>query len=78
MLLITTNTLELSYPNDLNWNVYIVGIIGKANRTLSFVRKSLNKCPENAKEQAYLALVRPQLQSGCCAWDPHIKKKEDD
>ena len=78
MLLITTNTLELSYPSDLNWNVYIVGIMDKANRSLSFVRKSLNKCPENVKEQACLTLVRPQLEYGCCAWDLHTQKKKDD
>ena len=25
-------------------------------------KKKLNKCPENVKEQAYLTLVRPQLE----------------
>ena len=37
-------------------------IIGKANRSLGFIRKNLSKCPENVKQQAYLALVRPQLE----------------
>ena len=48
---------ELS--NDLNWDVHIAGMIGKANRSVGFKRRNLNKCPENVKEQAYLALVRP-------------------
>ena len=48
---------ELS--SDLNWDVHIGGMIGKANRSVGFKRRNLNKCPENVKEQAYLALVRP-------------------
>ena len=29
--------------------------------------RNLNKCPDNVKEQAYLALVRPQLEYAYCA-----------
>ena len=58
-LLITTNALELIYMYPV---ILIAGIIGKANRSLGFIRKILSKCPENVKQQAYLALVRPQLE----------------
>ena len=70
--------LGVDLSSDLNWNNHIAGIIGKANRSLGFIRRNLNKCPENVKEQAYLALVRPQLEYGCCAWDPHIQKQIKD
>ena len=40
-------------------DVQIAGIIGKANRSFGFIRRNLNKHPENVKEQAYRALVRP-------------------
>ena len=69
---------RVDLSSDLNWNNHIAGIIGKANRSLGFIRRKLNKCPENVKEQAYLALVRPQLEYGCCAWDPHIQKQIKD
>ena len=69
---------RVDLSSDLNWNNHIAGIIGKANRSLGFIRRNLNKCPENVKEQAYLALVRPQLEYGCCAWDPHIQKQIKD
>ena len=59
--------LGVELSSDLNWNFHIAGIIDKANRSLGFIRRSLNKCPENVKEQAYLALVRPQLEYGCFA-----------
>ena len=38
---------------------------------LSFLERNFNKCPKNVKEQCYFALVRPILDYGCCAWDPH-------
>ena len=51
--------LGVELSRDLNWDVHIAGMIGKANRSVGFKRRNLNKCPENVKEQAYLALVRP-------------------
>ena len=54
--------LGVELSSDLNWDFHIAGIIGTANRSLGFIRRNLNKCPENVKEQAYLALVRPQLE----------------
>ena len=59
--------LGVELSSDLNWDFHIAGIIGTANRSLGFIRRSLNKFPENVKEQAYLALVRPQLEYGCFA-----------
>ena len=59
--------LGVELSSDVNWYFHIAGIIDKANRPLGLIRRSLNKCPENVKEQAYLALVRPQLECGCFA-----------
>ena len=46
--------LGVELSSDLNWDVHIAGMIGKANRSVGFKRRNLNKCPENVKEQAYL------------------------
>ena len=70
--------LRVELHSDLNWDVHFAGIIGKANRSLGFIRRNLNKCPEDENEQAYLPLVRPQLEYGCCRWDQHIQKQIKD
>ena len=70
--------LGVELSRDLNWDFHIVGIIGTANRSLGFIRRNQNKFPENVKEQAYLALVRPQLEYGCFASDPHSQKQIKD
>ena len=65
--------LGVELSGDLNWSVHTAGIIGKANRSLDFIRRNLKKFPGNVKEQSYLAIDRPQPEYGCCAWIPHIK-----
>ena len=40
----------------------MLGLWQKANRSLGVIKRNLSKCPENVKEQAYLTLVRPQLE----------------
>ena len=45
--------LGVELSSDLNWDVHIAGIIGKACRYLGFMRRNLDKCPEKVKEQAY-------------------------
>ena len=66
--------LGVELARDLSWNEHINRITTKANRSLGFIRRNLNKCPEKVKEQAYIALVRPHLEYACCAWDPYLKK----
>ena len=70
--------LGIELPSGLNWDVHFAGIIDKAKRCLGFMRRNLNQCPENVKEHAYLALVRPQLDHGCCTWHQHIQKQIKD
>ena len=69
--------LGVEISADLNWSGHINRISTKANRSLGFIRRNLNKCPEKVKEQAYTALVRPHLEYACCAWDPHLQKDVD-
>ena len=42
----------------------------KANRTLGFLRRNLNSCPQKVKEAAYKGLVRPVLECSGTVWDP--------
>ena len=53
---------------------HIENTIGKANRSLGFIRRNLYSCPENVKSQANLTLVRPCLEYALSVWDPHTQK----
>ena len=57
--------LRVELPSNLNWSFHIGTIIGKANRSLGFIRHNLYSCPENVKSQAYLTLVHPSPEYAC-------------
>jgi len=54
----------------------ISNICLKATRTLNFVRRNGNTycCSQEAKNSAYLSLVRPHLEYAAAAWDPYTAK----
>ena len=60
----------------LNWNNHVSNIVGKANRSLGFVKRNLNKCPEEVKKQAYYTLVRPNLEYGSSALGPTYQETD--
>ena len=66
--------LGVELQSDLKWDHHIKQITGKANRSLAFLRRNLPRCPEQTKERAYIALVRPHVESASAVWDPHLKK----
>ena len=70
--------LGVELSSTLNWDEHISNIVGKANRTLGFIRRNLGGCPEDIKSRAYTTLVRPQLEYGSCVWDPHTQKHISD
>ena len=41
---------------------------------MAFLRRNLSRCPEQTKERAYVALVRPHVEFASAVWDPHLKK----
>ena len=66
--------LGVELSSNLDWSLHIENIIGKANRSLGFIRRNLYSCPESVKSQAYLTLVRPCLEYASSVWDPHTQK----
>ena len=66
--------LGIELASNLDWGHHINNIVGKANRSLGFVRRNLGSCPENVKSQAYKSLVRPRLEYASSVWDPHLQK----
>ena len=57
--------LGVVLSSNLNWSFHIENIVGKANRSLGFIRRNLYSCPENGQGQAYLTVVRPCLEYAC-------------
>ena len=65
--------LGVIIDSKLNWKKQFISIRNKCNRTLSFIMRNLNKCPQSVKARCYTALVRPIAEYACQVWDPHFK-----
>jgi len=46
----------------------VSAVTSKASKTLGFLRKNFMAAPQNIRELAYLALVRPQVECAASAW----------
>ena len=62
--------LGVTLSHNLKFNNHIDNIVSKARRQLGILRRNLYFCSKQAKEQAYFALVRPQVEYACSLWDP--------
>ena len=67
----TAKYLGVTIDSTLSWDAHLKDIYKKASFMLSFLERNLQKVPQHIKAQSYNALVRPLLEYGCCAWDPH-------
>ena len=63
--------LGLTISKDLTWSNHINQTIGKASKTLGFLRRNLGRCTPATKATAYCTLVRPTLEYASPVWDPH-------
>ena len=48
-------------------------ITNNANKSLGFLRRNLKTKNTSLRENAYKAIVRPQLEYASPVWDPHTK-----
>ncbi|EDO25359.1 predicted protein, partial [Nematostella vectensis] len=62
----------------MNWNTHVTNIVGKANKSLGFIRRNLGACPDFVREIAYTTLVRPRVEFASGVWDPHVQKQIKD
>jgi len=69
--------LGITVSSDLKWHEHISNICLKATRTLNFVRRNTYCCSQEAKNLAYLSLVRPHLQPGTRIW-PKISSNSNE
>ena len=61
--------------NDINLEHHIENIVGKANRTLDFIKRNLKHCPQEIKIQAYKTLGHPKLEYSSTVWDRKSSKE---
>ena len=66
--------LGVTLTKNLKWSQHVSSISGKASKVLGLIKRNFWNCPRSVKETAYSTLVRPKLEYGCEAWDPHFKK----
>ena len=66
--------LGVTISHDLRWDEHHRKVAQKASRTLGLIRRTLSPCSKAVKAQAYLSLVRPQLEYASDAWNPYTKK----
>ena len=66
--------LGVDIANDLSWKTHVSRIINNANKSLGFLRRNLKtKKKTLLRENAYKAIVRPQLEYASPVCDPHTK-----
>ena len=63
--------LGVTIDGSLKWTKHLQNVSKKANSSLAFLRRNIFSCPKQVKETCYKTFVRPILEYGCCAWDPH-------
>jgi hypothetical protein len=63
--------LGVTINKDLTWTKHINQTIGKASKTLGFLRRNLGRCTTKTKATAYTTLVRPVVEYASPVWDPH-------
>ena len=66
--------LGVEFSSKVDWGQHINKVTNKVRRSLNFLQRNLYKCPEDIKQQAYTAIVRPILEYSCTAWDPYYQK----
>ena len=66
--------LGVKLSRNLDWGQHVNNKVMKANLSLRFLRRNLSSCPEEVKEAAYKAIVRPHVEYASSVWDPHLKK----
>jgi len=62
--------LGVTISADLKWDTHINNTVGRANKTMGFLRRNLKTRNKRVKERAYKALVRPLLEYASPVWDP--------
>ena len=67
----TTKYLGVDLQTNLSWNSHINRVTKKANSMLGFLRRNLRTTNEDTKTNAYIAMVRSNLDYCSTIWNPY-------
>jgi hypothetical protein len=70
----TCQYLGVHIQDNLKWNAQSQHATSKASRVLGFLQRNFHQASTNVKVKLYNTLVRPHLEYGVAAWDPHSAK----
>ena len=65
--------LGVDIAHDLSWKTHVSRITNNANKSLGYLRRNLRSKNITRRENAYKAIVRPQLENAASVWDPYNK-----
>ena len=68
--------LGVEIQSNLAWNNHIDRVTKKSNNMLGFLRRNLRTASSETKTNAYITMVRSNLEYCASAWNPHQKKYE--
>ena len=71
VVLETVPNLKVNISLNLSLRNHIKKCSAKANRTLGFVKRNIRGATHTAKAQAYISLVRPQVEYCSTIWSRH-------
>ena len=69
----STKYLGVDIQSDLSWIHHIDRITKKSNNMLGFLRRNLRTSNQETKTNAYVAMVRSNLDYCATVWNPHQK-----
>ena len=67
--------LGVIFDRKLTFNPHIHSITKKAHNTRQFLQRTLWRCDQSTKAQAYTTFVRPIVEYASTVWDPHNGNK---
>ena len=69
----STKYIGVDLQSSLSWKTHIDRISKKANSMLGLLGRNLRSCKEDTKANAYLTVVRSNLEYCSSVWNPHHK-----
>ena len=63
--------------SKLKWNDHCQYVVSRATKCLNRLRRAMYGCTQEAKINAYKALVRAYLEYACAVWAPHTVRDID-
>lgn len=69
--------LGVYFCPSLSWSRHVDYTVGKACRSLGFLRRNTRAFPQQTRELLYKTYVRSVLEYACCVWDPSTASNKE-